>query len=262
MIQPTNNRLRRLFAAAADGHYTLPSEFYDLLQAADHLRGLQLPADPVDEARRRLREDVLAAAMTGGDLPNVKQLAAARQAGPALAELAGVRANVLHDLDGQLVQEVTARAEQMIVEHLRPVQEEVLAEAAAVVEATGGVLAPERLLGAPDGVRSAASTFGALATRYGAVRMARGLLVEIQGGPSKDVRGRFGEFRNLKEMWPTMGTWQAGSPPWPEDQVKRLAWIVSSAAEPWCPTRAEQDALFVERYPTAEEMVAAAGGTG
>lgn len=254
------NRVRRLFQARDAGYFTLPAGLDDLLAASDHLRGLPLPSVDVAGARQRLYDAVREAALAGGDLPGIEELAAANAARPVIGELAHAQASVLVQLGDELVAEVIAQADRIVVEHLRPVQLEVLAEVATVIEATGGVRAPERLLGAPEHVRTSAMGFGALVGRYGAVRMARGLLVELHGGPAKDVRGRFGEFRNLRDLWPTMGTWQAGSPPWPADPAKRLAWIVSSPAEPWCPTRAEQDALFVERYPTAEEMVAAAGG--
>ena len=90
--------------------------------------------------------------------------------------------------------------------------------------------------------------------RYGAVRAARAVLVRLQGGPVQDGRGHYAELRNLRDLWPTVGTWQEKVPPWPESPVGRLRWLVTSGAEPWCPTVAEQDALFAERHPSPADV--------
>lgn len=247
---PTAGRLRRLFQGRDASHYTLPHEFDDLLKAADHLRKLPLPADTVADERQKLHDGVRKAALTGGDLPSLKALAAAAATRPHLTELAGIRQSIAAQLDGELTTTVAKRVDEIIVEHLRPAQEETLAEAATALEKCGGRLDLAADLYAQQEARAAAAGIVGLADRYGAIRSARALLVGLQGGPQRDAENRYGELRNLKQMWPTVGTWQQGHAPWPDAPAGRLAWLVTSEADPWCPTRDEQDDWFAGQHPT------------
>jgi len=255
-----NGPVRRLFEGEADGHYTLPPDFAELAAAAGRLRALPLPADAVTEETLKLRTAVRRAAEPGGTLPSPKALAAAYAARPALAELARARETAAAELDRELQAAVAARADEIIVDHLRPAQEETLAEAAAALQATGGVVDPAS---ASQAVREASAALERLAARYGAVRAARAVLVRMSGGPVQDGRGHYAELRNLRDLWVTVGTWQERVPPWPEDPVGRLRWLVTSGAEPWCPTVAEQDGLFAERHPSPADVAkrASAGAT-
>jgi hypothetical protein len=57
----------------------------------------------------------------------------------------------------------------------------------------------------------------------------------------------FGEFRNLREFWPTQGSNSpaGGTPPWPDNPLERMVWLVTSGAQPWMPISTEAEEAYV-----------------
>lgn len=89
-------------------------------------------------------------------------------------------------------------------------------------------------------------------------RFANDMARRARGGHSSTPTGSDAHLANLDEAWPGWRDRPAeGSHvpretagPWPEDPTELLAWLVSSDAQPWVPTRPQLTALWAGRTET------------
>ncbi len=150
------------------------------------------------------------------------------------------------DLAGlRLTHAVGERLEDILVSHLRPLHQDVLAkakDAADTLKAYGPDPDPGNLIAAPQAERDAFGELQRLAESYAQIRAAAGHLKRLGLAPVDDTQGRLSEFKNMMTVWPTYGRGSfQSSPPWPQSSIGRLIWIVTSEAQPWLPLPEEQD---------------------
>lgn len=254
---PNYQRLGGLFRGAAAGAYTLPD---DLLALERRARGavdaLAAPDNgpTLNRTRGEYHQALVSAIDAGAELPDPIVLAEAEARDRALAERRRLLVDLAEAAQSSVVAGVQAQADELIVDHLRPALDEALEGAGAVADKLGATLpTTDELLNGTDANRKAYKTLRALAGRYRALRSAQSLVVAVSGKPKDDTGGLFVELRNLPDVWPGRRAIAvnpaAAAPPWPDDELGRLLWLVTSDAEPWMPTAADQDAVFRKRFP-------------
>jgi hypothetical protein len=242
-------RFRPLFDGAAAGHYSLPGDLVDELDLVRRLEARQADREPpaAPDARQALADAILAAVRADKPLPSAAGYLKALDADHAVQERAAVYAEVLEARTAALETRLVASAVEIIRDHLAPALAEVLREARLPAEALQPFgTDPANLIHAPADVRAAFGVLTDLAARYSAIRAARSVF-RRELTPSHDAAGIFGELRNLPDVHPDYRSQEAPKP-WPADAVGRLVWLVTSAAEPWCPTPEEQDARWLEVF--------------
>jgi hypothetical protein len=243
------NAVRDLVAHREAGGYTLPPELVAAWERHSAVRALTVPppdALHVDTAGARLvaaverGEDVDVAAFGREVMAADADRKAVDTARRVLAAAVGQSATATVLLAADLVETV-------IVKHLRPAHDAVLAEVDKVAADLGGrPLEPRALLDAPAPARKAFARLSELAARRSATWQARKAAVFVGGRKLvHDGQDRFAEFRTPQAV----NGYQAGSGRWPgvpqapADPPARLLWLVSDEgrrAGPWLPTTAEQ----------------------
>ncbi len=171
---------------------------------------------------------------------------------------------VLEDTERAFATATRDNGETIIAEALRPALEEVLAEArtcAKLLEHYGRELSADMFLASPDEDREAYVRLQHAAQRYSAIRRAQSILGFLGVSAEADTAGRFSELKNIYALWPSIGsTMGTSKPPWPLDPVARMLWLVTSGAEPWLPTPAEQAAAALSWAEGNRARTAAALG--
>ncbi|MEJ7765018.1 MAG: fructose-bisphosphatase class II, partial [Acidimicrobiales bacterium] len=212
------------------------------------------PTDPWPAAHADLLGQVRAVA-DGGPPPDLSALATARATGEVITgTLAMARRQVAEEVVEDLVVAGAEHANEVLVDHLRPALEEVLAvvtTAAKVAPAEVLTASDSMLLSAKDSVRRAALALDAAAVRYAAVRTAAWTVRQLSGEVcTEDVAGLFAELRHAELAWPTHRVHVPPQrPPWEGMTPRaRLLYIVTTGGEPWLPTAQEQDARLLEQY--------------
>jgi hypothetical protein len=259
---PELNKIGALFAAADNGHFSLPDVIVRqqrrvpaLTEALRDRHGRQLPG-----ARGALASDILDAIDADKALPDAATLIEAAVADQAAAEMRTVLSDLLQEAQDDLVTLVMHAADEIIVDHLRPALVETLDQAAQAADKIGNwPIVSEAALTAPQETREAIIGLGGLAGRYRAVRNAQRCLRIVTPGPRFDTDDVFVELRNLPDVWPNYSSWSSKTAPWPSDPRQRLLWLVTSDAEPWMPTPREQDRRLLERFPESPAAKAASG---
>lgn len=250
MSAKTAKQFADLFAAADDGHLTLPARIAGLRKAAERLRLEQaaLPGIPEDP-RPALLASYVDAAGNDQELPALDALPA-REA--ALRELK-MRAQVLADAatlaEDQLAGALSQGAEQIATEHLGPAVAELWEQATVAVAAyPDGATLSDVVRSGGRKAQEAWLRVEELATKYDTLRSAYSRLA--LGEAEVDGDGEFLELRNRNELWSeSRSTNLTGrpTPPWPEaDRRARLEWLARHGAQPWCPTPDQRDARWRE----------------
>lgn len=239
-----------LIASASTGAFTLPDEVI-----AAHAVAVRLEAewrrggeDHVGPARKALRVALWEAAETGGDFPDAAELARAEGLQSAENARRMMLGDITESAQARAWSAVAAVADEIVTRHLRPALAEVVDSARSATSAFSkhGTTA-EALIGAPAEAQDGWLAVDALADRYYKLRDAQTRLARLAGGPQVDTNGIFERLRNMPDVWPQYH--RRGTPPWPvKDARGYLVWLVTSGAEPWMPTVAEQDARWAEVF--------------
>lgn len=140
-------------------------------------------------------------------------------------------------------------SEDILANHLRPAMETLLEtlRSKADLAATVPWGDTRALLRASDDARAYHEEMVLAAEHYAGIRDAQWRLKLLTGSPSDDAYSHFGQLRNMDQIWPDRGNWTDGRAPWPEDPIARMAWLVTSEADPWMPTAAECEAALADR---------------
>jgi hypothetical protein len=252
--------LTKLVESAEGGGYTLPDALTAAYATYLKVQALKAPEPSPPDARDAAAQIV--ATVAAGEVADLVAL------GDEL-EQAALRAQgherVLTALSLAVEQAAgaavaPARPEVVIAEHLRPALERVHAEAREVAAALAGYgLDPHKLISAPAKVRNAYAKVPELVARSEAIYTARRWVNTLGNRiPEHDAQGLFALFADPLSLFP--GRYQQSRLPLPEDPAERLLWMVSpkaTAARPWLPTVAEQDAAWLKEF--GEEARARAG---
>jgi hypothetical protein len=240
-----------LLAGADAGHWDLPPAIPRLRRAEAELRRLR------DEARTALASLNLAAA-TSELADRLVDAALARRKiehpGAPLADVAA-RGSALATDEAVLSEAVDVAAERLlgelsvsdttlVVEHLRPAFDAVVAEVRKLAPHLAGLdlASGPAMARASDEGRAALRRLEELLPRWSAIRNAHERLLGI-GRES----GAYSLVRNIDEFFPqrhaVMG--KVPPPPWPSDPIARLLWYVTTeGVELWLPTLVEEQAVY------------------
>jgi hypothetical protein len=245
---PEFTRSAQLVELSNAGYFTLPAEVTDAHTVVTRLAEERASArrDLAAPALALLHDATFEAAHGRGSWPTGEDVVAAQAAQQAADLRVGALDAALEAARDEFVTVVRDLADAIVVDHLRPRFDKVVAEtrpAAAAVAEFGGDLAA--LVAAPKPARDAWLGLDALVGAYDTLRRARGI-VYAGRTPKLDDRNIFAELANLPDIWPS---WRAQvDPPWPAAPKDRLCWLVSGPAKPWLPTLDEQDERFEERF--------------
>lgn len=250
--------LGKLFAGFDAGYYDLPQELLARRRAESRvlaeLNGLSkgfVDADPA-AARSGVVAELIKAAGRGDITPGYeKPFLEAQETTRVLAARQSILSEARAELAEQTPWFASRMGEEILADYLRPAMEAVLdrlrpgAHLASLVPWDN-----QRALVMSDRpVREYHELASAALEDYQHIRTAQRLVMTLTGHPSEEAHRTFGELKNMTTIWPTRNSGVAsikGQAPWP-DGPARMAWLVSSAAEPWLPTAAECDALLQER---------------
>lgn len=253
----TNKALRRLhelFELADEGVLELPSHVVAESDAHASLaeRTAALPPEPPDIGK--VLTDRLVA---GESMPTEDEIAVERSHDAANRIRRQSASAAVEILQERVLSSITGddSATDIIATSIRPALEATVAAAKAAVAALGENDAndPLRLLVAPAEVREARAALDGIAARYGRLRAVQRVLGEWDQARF-DGDGHFIEMANPYEFVPrgasnnVMGRFV---PPWPNDAVGRLVYLIRHGARLWCPVAAERDAAFAEANPNA-----------
>lgn len=248
-----STRLARLFDPSDAGIFTLPAEVTALRAATDRLAATTT-AEPVPvphNVMAELTEATKRAAIDGTDLPAASPVLAAEQAQQVEQHRQRIVADAAEQVGEQLLRMVGDLSETIIVTHMRPMYDEVLAGLAKSLALTAEYPDALAALQAPASVRASLAAQPDLYAKYNAIRAAHEVLARVGTGPQRDTEGIFSSMRNAEVIWP-----RAQRPrmhcPWP-DGVSGLAWLIQHDAGLWLPTFAEQDQQYETEYGAREQ---------
>ena len=250
------NALTSLIGMREAGGYDLPTELVGAYRTYERTRALvaaEPPALDVDSAAARV-----VSATAAGNEPDLLQAGRdleeadrdRRATERARAVLAAAVEQAAHSAT-LLAADLTER---IITEHLRPVHDDVLAQARQAAEELGGHrLNLHTLVTAPAKARNAYARLSELAARRSAVLNARHKANTLgHRTPEHDAARLFATFQDPMTFHPR---WKPPAQipriPSPEDDKLRLLWLVgpeATAAKPWLPTVAEQDTAWWEMF--------------
>ncbi|MEU6312376.1 hypothetical protein [Streptomyces sp. NPDC047014] len=232
------------------GAYTLPDE---LVHARDTHRKVHAQPYPEPPERpgvviERLMQEVVAALHDGTDLPDLKQIEAAR----VVEQTHQDAVDIMAGCEVLAAQRVRAQLQEcgmaIITDHLKPAHEETWTgfKAAWRILQEYGKTEPRHLLAAPPKVRKASDTCDQLAERYTHITAARTALTILGLGCSDDPRGKYSAIRNYHELSPSRLA--MGRPPWQGLSIRHfLGWHTENGGQLWMPTPAEQkDQVWAE----------------
>lgn len=245
-------RIESLAAAAALGHFRLPPKLASALDAERRVdaqladaRARAQSVDGPEGVVDQLAAAVLAAASEGAPPPALTDAVAAAEDTERRAAIeVRILERAAEAAESAALYCVTG--ETIITTSLQPAHAAVLDELRRLVPklAPYRVSEPERMLQAPAEARNAFAALIGLADKYQAVRAARQVACDMEGGRPSDIDGVYSELRNLPALHGA--AWGARymtklPRPGPEHHLERMLWIVSGEPEPWCPTREQQD---------------------
>lgn len=191
-----------LFDAAEAGHFTLPAH---LQQMRAGLTALQQAVEPVLRTEADEHADLVAAitaaAVAGQPLPDVAAIETARLEERLAGDRFDVRIKAAQALTWQITNAVAEAADDIIVEHLRPIFDRIVADLRAAVAVTARYADdPVRALNAPAKERRAFADIPVLVGEYGAIAAARRVLAACGARPARDVDGEFAAVRNIDAL--------------------------------------------------------------
>jgi len=259
MIPNSATTARRLTPLLA-GHpdlYALPA---DVLAAVDGITRLtgeaqaaRAAADAADPAAAERLLVAATAAAARDDLPDLPDPAPITAAGLARAT-AGARERMasaaVKVLDDELLDLVTAAADNLLVDMLRPAFEAALEDARAAATALPPSPDAESLLRGPEKGRKAWVEVDGIVSRIAMLREAAAALHRFGPPLQWDEAGEFGELKNLAELAPD---YRRREYPWPTEPRSRLLWLLHNGGELWMPSRGEQDAAWYAAHGEAVE---------
>jgi len=254
--------LTSLHDSAAAGGYTLPDAVTATVATWRRTRALEVPA-PSDYSPDDAARSVVDTIGSGDDTPDLAALAQrvlSRDAEQRATDQAQQIVALAADKAAIAAVATTADlAEDIIVNHLRPVLEQVYADTRDAAAALAGYgLSVPALITAPAKARNAYAALGELVTRRNVILSARAWVNQLAGlKPEHDERGLFLEFRRaLKLVPPLAPTQRIPDLPAPTDPLERILWVVNegAVAEPWLPTVAEQDAAWWDAFGARVEQ--------
>jgi hypothetical protein len=231
----------------------LPGELASLRDVALHLSGThpersaKTPAAVEDDLVQR----TITAAANRASLPGAEPLSEARRAVEVAEDATRVHQAAIEEAGHRLRAGLFDAAEGILTGPVRAALEDCLQQARQAAATAAGIASAEAALQAGDKGRKAYVALQDLAVRYAAVRTAQERLRPFLAPVQHDTAGMYVELHNFDEVWPEYRSRR--NPPWPEDRTLRLAWLVSSAARPWMPLPAEQDARWMEVHGEAVE---------
>jgi hypothetical protein len=257
----------RIFAGYDAGFFTLPKELVKRREAEVRI------ADELKAVNERMRK-VLPAAVRAQIVRDIIEKAAippnyAIQFMESQDELRRLSAeeSILAEARDDLRDGATSLAwltmslsEEILAKHLRPAMEAVLEGIRAGAKTVGPQVPwgdSRALVRASAEVREYHESCVVAVQHMDAIRDAQRRLKILTGDPGDDAFWRFGQLRNMAEVWPNRGAWtdqSGGKPPWPEDAAERMYWFVSSKAEPWLPTAEECDLAYLEFLRNAPRL--------
>lgn len=255
---PNLNRIRPVYDGFDSGFYSLPTEMLAARSGVAVLRDayaaaitVSSKADPRD-VRTRLAETLGDAARADGTLP-AGWIGEYRDAVTAQVDRSAevdILSDAVEDAESVQVQVALGSVRELIIDHLRPALEEVLAAVKDRASITPLVPwdAPSKLATADKGVRETFALVEVAAVRYAAIRSAQTSLRIATGRPAdNDAWNLLSEVRNLPALWPNHAWQVAGNrPPWPETPTARLVWLASEEVETWLPLPSEVEAAYAE----------------
>jgi hypothetical protein len=262
-----NAILSRIFAAHDAGFFTLPEELTKRREAevriTDELKAVNEQMRKVLPAvvRSMIVDHIIAKAAIPPDyaVPFMESQEELRRLSAEESILAEARDN-LRDGASSLTYLAMVLSEEILRKHLRPAMEAVL-DGIRAGAATVGSRVPwgdtRALVRASAEVREYHESCIVAVQHMDAIRDAQRRLKDLTGDPGDDAFWRFGQLRNMAEVWPNRGAWtdqSGGKPPWPEDAAERMYWLVSSEAEPWLPTAEECDLAYLEFLRNAPRL--------
>lgn len=273
--------LRALINGARAGYFQLPDAVLQGYATKERLElasaATVVTTDALQELERRLVETAQRASETELASFDVTQLEQAE----AETHARNLRHRVLRRANDEYGEQLDSLLRfsppDEIYESLRAALHEVVTKARPaaqlVAEALGINVDVDLMAGAPEKVRKAYVTLRAAAERYDGIRAAQRHMHRLAGAPNHDRRNVFFEMSNTPELWPNafdpphdehVNGQQLynvpPTPPWPAEQPGRLGWLLTSDAQLWVPTGAQQDAS-VEEYEAQKEVEARQRGT-
>jgi hypothetical protein len=261
-----------IVAGQQAGAYSLPESVLAAHRARaallEELDRVQRAGSPTAfaETLEELKTGLIEAARAGKEFPDyVRPIAEARLAEEARVDvLERVLGPAAATLGQALWTGVLRAAEGIVTDHLRPALEAVLEDARKPAATLAGKpVTPDVLDIVAAPLRKAYRELEQAAERYDAIRRARARLESMGYLPTDPEARAFLEFRRFDEIWPDFRKREHRSDaPWPADPAGRLAWAITSGAEPWMPTVVELDARWREyveafRARQAEQNAAA-----
>lgn len=266
--------LRALINGARAGYFRLPDAVLQGYATKERLERASAATvattDTLQELERRLVETAQKASETELEAFDVTRLERAE----AEIHARNLRHRVLRRANDEYGEKLDALLRfslaDEIYECLRASLHEVVNKARPaaqlVAEALGINVDVDLMAGAPEKVRKAYVTLRAAAERYDGIRAAQRHMHRLAGAPNLDRRNVFFEMSNTPELWPNAfdsphdehrdGTQFYNvlpAPPWPVEQPPHLLWLLTTEAQLWVPTGAQQDACVEEAQARAKE---------
>jgi hypothetical protein len=278
MQRPLN--VEKLINFAEVGEFTLPEKLTEAYQVYQRVRAHGDDLEPFTLYHEKIAAaDLVAAAHRGEDLDLIelgRKFIASRDEGQAYDWSIIIVREALELATEQPESIIDELADEIILEHLQPAHQSVLAEAVEVITATGAEPINE-LLNSPrlaiyDGrheraTRSALRQLAPLADRFAAILAARDR-VNIAGGPNwstprhleYDLDHAFAYVNKpqvLADGWSFEVVTPLPRPEIPVDPMEKLVWFATTGqpAEPWLPTVAQQDGAWLTLFGPRLEKI-------
>ena len=243
------NRIRPVFAGMDEGMHTLPDGYVAFrkslarLTAAQQQVSAEWTATDPNAIQSRLTNDLPVLARES-DLPSgwEDDLVEATRLRQRIEIKHVTLLDAVSKAESNLVRATDDYADEIIVEHLRPVLDDVIAK---VRKATDGRTdlpwEQPRLLARMDkATRDAFASVEDQYARYAAIRRTQHALNTITADVDEEAWSLFNFIRNLPALWPSYAYRSAANnPPWPTDQNAMLVWSCQPDVDLWLPTSVE-----------------------
>jgi len=237
---------RVIYELSDAGHYTLPDDLCRWRAGVDDLRArlrdAQNRASAADPGGVQSRiVNALPDWAAKGEVPAdwvSDVLEAQTTQARAMAEANGLD-DAVSKAESRLVRMTVDAADEILVEHLRPVLARVVE---AVRKATKGVSvpwdSPSQLARSNTAVRTAWAAVEDANVTYEALRRCQTQLQMLTADAEPDAFGSYHELRNINEVWNNRA-WSQSTPPWPSNPLARLVWVCTEPRVVWLPTGSE-----------------------